>query len=79
MWKVYNVAMGKMIQACQNSDVVLFGTVDLIDEADRIFIQENEDYVRYGFNQYREKSEAEDLNVRTHYIYEYLDNSLQRS
>ena len=78
MWKVYNVAMGKMIQACQNSDVVLFGTVDLIDEADRIFIQENEDYVRYGFNQYREKSEAEDLNVRTHYIHRYLDNSLQR-
>ena len=79
MWKVYNVALQKMRDACDDDDVVLFGTVDLIDEADRIFIQEDDYYVRNGFNQSREKAEAEDLNIRTHYIYEYLDNSLQRT
>lgn len=79
MWKVYNVALQKMRHACSIDDVVLFGTVDLIDKADRIFIQQDDDCVRNGFNQFREKAEAEDLNIRTHYIYEYLDNSLQRT
>ena len=79
MWKVYNSALRKMRAACEIDDVVLFGTVDLIDEADRIFIQQDDNYVRNGFNQYREKAEAEDLNVTVHHIYEYLDNSLQRA
>mmetsp|Transcript_116022 Transcript_116022/g.335046 ORF Transcript_116022/g.335046 Transcript_116022/m.335046 type:complete len:161 (+) Transcript_116022:102-584(+) len=79
MWKVYNAALRKMRKACEIDDVVLFGTVDLMDEADRIFIQEDDDYVRNGFNQHREKSEAANLNVTTHFIDEYLDNSLQRA
>ena len=83
MWKVYNIALRKMRSAAGIDDVVLFGTVDLIDEADRIFIQEDEDYVRNGFNQYREQSEAEELeydkNIPVHHIHEYLDNSLQRA
>ena len=68
-----------MREACKINDVVLFGTVDLIDKADRIFIQHDDNYVRNGFNQYREQAEAEDLDVPVHGIFEYLDNSLQRA
>ena len=79
MWRVYNAALRKMWRASEMNDVVLFGTVDLIDEADRVFLEQDDYYVRNGFNQYREQAEAEDLNVPVHRIYEYLDNSLQRA
>lgn len=79
MWKVYDVALRKMRQACAIEDVVLFGTLDLIDQADRIFLQEDDYYVRDGFNQTRERDEVSYANVPVHRIYEYLDNSLQRN
>jgi hypothetical protein len=81
MWKVYNVALSKMREACSVDDVVLFGTVDLIHEADRIFVEEDDYYVRHGFEQGREMAQAQDLsyNIPVHYIDEYLDNSLQRT
>lgn len=81
MWKVYNRALDKMQDACADDDVVLFGTMDLMDEADRIFIQENEEYVRSGFQnkQWKEEENADDSNANVYYIYEYLDNSLQRA
>lgn len=78
-WKVYNLALRKMRQACNIDDVVLFGTLDLMDEADILFISENEHCIRNGFNTEREQYEAEDLQVETHYISEFLDNSLQRA
>ena len=77
---VYDSALRKMKSACDIDDVVLIGTMDLINEADRIFIQRDEDYVRAGFErkQAREQEEADDSQVTVHEIYEYLDNSLQR-
>ena len=54
MWKVYNSALEKMKAACEIDDVVLFGTLDLMDEAN-------------------------DSQAPVHYIYEYLDNSLQQT
>mmetsp|Transcript_3142 Transcript_3142/g.7374 ORF Transcript_3142/g.7374 Transcript_3142/m.7374 type:complete len:88 (-) Transcript_3142:52-315(-) len=80
MWKVYNRALDKMKDACDDEDVVLFGTMDLMDEADRIFIQKDDYYVRNGFQnkQWKEEENADDSNSPVHYIYEYLDNSLQR-
>uniref|UniRef100_A0A7S0AKI2 Uncharacterized protein n=1 Tax=Minutocellus polymorphus TaxID=265543 RepID=A0A7S0AKI2_9STRA len=80
MWKVYDSALDKMKAACSIDDVVLFGTLDLMDEADRIFIEEDTDYVREGFQdkRYREKEEANYSQAPTHQIYEYLDNSLQK-
>ena len=36
MWRVYNRALEKMRDACAINDVVLFGTLDLMDEADRL-------------------------------------------
>ena len=82
MWKVYNCALDKMKAACGIGDVVLFGTLDLMDEADRIFIEQDIDCVRNGFDddkRYREKAEADDSQAPVHYIYEYLDNSLQKT
>ena len=81
MWKVYNSALEKMKAACAIDDVVLFGTLDLMDEADRIFIEEDSDCVRDGFQdkRYREKEEANDSQAPVHYIYEFLDNSLQKT
>jgi len=77
-WRVYNRALEKMKFYCGNDDVVLFGTLDLIDEADRIFLQQNSYIVRNGFNVGRERDEADDMNVATHKIDDYLDTSLQR-
>jgi hypothetical protein len=77
-WRVYNRALDKMKDACDDDDVVLFGTLDLIDEADRIFLEKESYIVRNGFNVNRERDEANSLNIRTHEIYDYLDNSLQR-
>ena len=70
-----------MRDACANDDVVLFGTMDLMDEADRIFIQKDEYYVRNGFQnkQWKEEENAGYSDAPLHYIYEYLDNSLQRT
>ena len=81
MWKVYDSALDKMEAACEIDDVVLIGTLDLMDEADRIFIEEDTDCVRDGFEdkRYREKEEANDSQAPVHYIYEYLDNSLQKT
>jgi hypothetical protein len=79
VWKVYEVAYDKMVEACRIDDVVLLGTVDLMDRADRIFLQKNSNCVRNGFNKAREECEADDCNAQVHYIYEYLDNSLQRA
>jgi hypothetical protein len=80
MWRVYsyNVALDKMNDACADGDVVLFGTVDLMDKADRIFLQKSGYYIRNGFNTDREEDEADDCTVPVHDIYEYLDNSMQR-
>ena len=80
MWRVYNLALRKMRAACYDDDVVLFGTLDLIDQADRVFVQESDHHIRDGFNKSRENAEVEDLiDVPVHYIYQYLDNSLQRA
>mmetsp|Transcript_33069 Transcript_33069/g.76205 ORF Transcript_33069/g.76205 Transcript_33069/m.76205 type:complete len:167 (-) Transcript_33069:936-1436(-) len=81
MWKVYNAALRKMKSACDIDDVVLFGTMDLMHEADRIFIEKDDDRVRNGFEdkQWREEENADDSDVPVHEIYEYLDNSLQRT
>ena len=78
MWRVYNVALDKMDDACDNGDVVLFGTVDLMDKADRIFLEKSEYIIRNGFNKSREEGEAYDSGAIIHNIYEYLDNSMQR-
>lgn len=77
-WTVYNNALRKMRNACSDEDVVLFGTVDLINEADRIFLEQDNYYVRNGFNVDREREEAADVNANIHLIHEYLDNSLQK-
>ena len=77
-WQVYNRALTKMKRHARDDDVVLFGTVDLIDEADRIFLQQDEYHIRGNFNVGRERSEAWDMNVNTHEIYDYLDTSLQQ-
>ena len=69
-----------MEAACDAQEVVLFGTLDLMDEADRIFIEEDIEIVRAGFEDKRdrEEEEANDSQAPVHYIDEYLDNSLQR-
>ena len=79
-WRVYNRALEKMRDAADEEDVVLFGTMDLMHKADRIFLQTDTDYVRAGFENKRdrEESNAQDANAPIHYINEYLDNSLQR-
>merc|ERR1711933_358756 len=46
MWKVYNAALRRMRNACDNNYVVLFGTRDGIHNTDRIFLERNEDIVR---------------------------------
>lgn len=82
MWRVYNSALRMMKAACQNDDVVLFGTLDLMDKADRIFIEEDTDCVRNGFDEdkrEREMIEADDSQAPVHHINEYLDNSLQKT
>ena len=81
MWNVYNSALDKMKAACDIDDVVLFDTLDLMDEADRIFIEEDTDCVRDGFHdkRSREQAEANDSQAPIHHIYEYLDNSLQKT
>lgn len=78
-WRVYNVALRKMRDACDMDDVVLFGTLDLMNEADRIFLENDFYYVRNGFNKDREDYQAGDCHVPVHHIYEYLDNSLQKT
>ena len=78
-WRVYNNALFKMREACDMGDVVLFGTMDLMDEADRIFLEKDSYIVRDGFNKVREDDEAYDCQVPVHEIYEYLDNSLQKT
>ena len=81
MWQVYNVAIRKMRKACNIQDVVLIGTVDLMSEADRIFVQREDYYVRNGFNQIRETDEVDNTSydVPVHYTCEYLDNTLQQT
>ena len=80
-WQVYNVALDLMQEACDCDDVVLFGTMDLIDNADRIFLEKDTYIVRNGFEdkQDREEELAEEAQAPVHYIYEYLDNSLQKT
>jgi len=80
MWEIYNCAIDKMEEACRIDDVVLFGTLDLMDRADRIFLQKETCYVRRGFQdkQWRETEEAQETQVYVHNIYEYLDKSLHR-
>mmetsp|Transcript_4718 Transcript_4718/g.8210 ORF Transcript_4718/g.8210 Transcript_4718/m.8210 type:complete len:154 (-) Transcript_4718:50-511(-) len=71
MWKVYNSALRKMHAACDIDDVVLIGTMDLMHEADRIFIEEDTDYVRNGFKdkRSREQDEAECSQATYHSLY----------
>jgi len=80
MNKVYECALDKMREICAENNVVLLGTRDLMDSADRVFIQENPSIVRDGFNSNTEESVVNGLPnyVNIHYIDEYLDNSLQR-
>jgi len=80
MQKVYASALRKMRRAQSRNDVVLLGTMDLMDEADRIFIEKDSDIVRAGFEhkQYREQRDAADSQAAVHHIYEYLENSMQR-
>lgn len=77
-WQVYHRALEKMRRHARDEDVVLFGTVDLIDEADRIFLQQDDFYIRGNFNVHRERDEADDVNANIHQIYDYLDTSLQQ-
>jgi hypothetical protein len=49
MNRVYRFAWKKMIDKCEQGDVVLLGTKDLMHIADRVFIQENDNLVRKGF------------------------------
>jgi hypothetical protein len=80
-WKVYNVALRKMRYHTSIDDVVLFGTMDLIDKADRIFLEKDEYYVRSGFENKTDHEAYKAYNesyAPKHEIYEYLDNSLQR-
>lgn len=81
MWRVYNAALDKMDDACDVGDVVLFGTMDLIDSADRIFIAKDIYYVQKGFEQKQhvEQDRADDSDSDVHYIYDYLEDSLQRA
>eukprot|EP00559_Dactyliosolen_fragilissimus_P005965 CAMPEP_0184863448 /NCGR_PEP_ID=MMETSP0580-20130426/11228_1 /TAXON_ID=1118495 /ORGANISM="Dactyliosolen fragilissimus" /LENGTH=84 /DNA_ID=CAMNT_0027361799 /DNA_START=361 /DNA_END=615 /DNA_ORIENTATION=- len=77
-----------MMKKCRDytadDDVVLIGTMDLIYKADRIFIQNDTDLVRDGFQhkQHIEQSRAEEVtenyDIQTHYMNDYLENSLQR-
>jgi len=77
---VYNSALDKMRDACEEGDVVLLGTKDLMEYADRIFIEKNDDFVRAGFEtkQWMEQENADASSAPVHNIYEYLDNSLHR-
>ena len=83
-WKVYKIALRKMKRRLRRfpTSVVLFGTMDLMNEADRIFLEKDNDYARNEFDeqkQYCEEENAADVDVPVHYIYDYLDNSLQET
>jgi hypothetical protein len=78
MRKVNKLVLTKMKAKCQNNDVVLLGTRDLMHEADLIIIQRDSSIVREHFDQNKEASVAEDIpHCPIEYIDEYLDNSLQ--
>jgi hypothetical protein len=78
MQKVNKLVLTKMKAKCQNNDVVLLGTRDLMHEADLIIIQRDSSIVREQFDQNKEASIAEDiLHCQIEDIHEYLDNSLQ--
>lgn len=81
MHKCYERMKDKMDRHTQMEDVVLCGTMDLLDYADRVFIEKDSDIVRQGFAQKQdvEESRAEEAGCPVHYIYEYLDNSLQQT
>jgi len=80
MWRVYNIALEKMRGHCNRDDVVLIGTVLLMDQADRVFIQNDEQIVRSGFRSYKEQQELQSISKpqEVHYIDEYLDNCLHK-
>jgi hypothetical protein len=68
-----------MTAKCQQGDVVLLGSRDLMHVADRIIIQTNSSIVRTNFDRNKEASAAEDISHgNIEYIHEYLDNSLQK-
>ena len=86
-WNVYNRAVVKMKELAGIDDVVLFGTIDLMHIADRIFIERADECVRAGFDNHKQEREehnamkyhqAYETQTPVHYIYEYLDNSLQQ-
>jgi len=81
MWKVYNRAIYKMEISTNEQDTVLFGTMDLMHLADRMFLQQDDYYVRNGFQNklWKEQENADDSQAIVHEIYEYLDNSLHRT
>eukprot|EP01050_Picozoa_sp_SAG11_P003315 SAG11_NODE_185_length_13160_cov_9.118521_8_plen_171_part_00 len=83
-WKMdrcYDRMSEKVEHHKQLQDVVLFGTMDLLHCADRVFIEKNSNIVREGFahKQYVEESRVEEVGCPVHCIYEYLDNSLQQT
>mmetsp|Transcript_7218 Transcript_7218/g.9138 ORF Transcript_7218/g.9138 Transcript_7218/m.9138 type:complete len:172 (-) Transcript_7218:1550-2065(-) len=81
MWGVYNIALQKMRDHCDNNNVVLLGTKDLMQEADRLFLQNNDSIIRSGFNADKEQKKVNDLNlhITTHRIDNYLDNCLHKA
>lgn len=79
MNEIYDRTIAKIRAHCNNDDVVLLGTKDLLHLADYAFIQQDESLVRSGFNQDREIDQLESSFMgEICVIYEYLDNSLQR-
>lgn len=78
MNKCYARAKEKMDYHTNRDDVVLCGTMDLIYYADRIFIENDTDIVRSGFEskQDRERENADENNVPTHFIDGYLEPAL---
>eukprot|EP00501_MAST-03F_sp_TOSAG23-6_P002350 GSMAST32.ASY1.ANO1.2455.1 assembled CDS len=80
MNKCYAIAKKKMKYHTNQRDVVLCGSMDLMYYADRIFIENDTDIVRSGFEskQDREREYADGINVPTHFIDGYLEPALHK-
>jgi hypothetical protein len=81
MDRIYDLAVDKMMFHKQRNDVILLGTKDLMHIADRIFIQQDSDIVRDGFNTTSETYALNNIDrdeKNIHYIDGYLDGCLQK-
>jgi hypothetical protein len=76
--KLYDRTLLKM-QICARQDkVVLFGSKDLIEHANRIFVQKNSAIIRGRFSSKKENTIIDrKYSGKLHYIYNYLDDSMQ--